>query len=128
MGDLASRLLPWARGDRAQIRLSQLVTALVGVFAVLLAARFRTVLDAILYAYAFMVSGLLVPTLGVFYLRHGDGRAATASMLAGGGFSLAAIVAGLDLPGGLDPAFYGILLSLAVYLAVAAVRPRRWAA
>ncbi len=123
VGDLISRLLPWARGDRAQMRLSQLVTALVGLLAVLLAARFRTVLDAILHAYAFMVSGLLVPTLGVFYLRRGGGRAAVASMLAGGGFSLAAIAGGLDLPAGLDPAFYGILLSAAVYLAASVAWP-----
>lgn len=123
VGDLISRLLPAARGDRAQMRLSQLVTAAVGLLAVLLAARFRTVLDAILHAYAFMVSGLLVPSLGVFYLRRGGGRAAMAAMLTGGGFSLAAIASGRELPGGLDPAAYGIGLSLAVYLVVAAVRP-----
>jgi SSS family solute:Na+ symporter len=124
VGDFISRLLPWAGSPRAQIRLSQAATALIGVLAVLLAARFRTVLDAILYAYAFMVSGLLVPTLGVFYLRQGDGRAAVASMLAGGGFSLAAIIAGWSLPGGLDAAFYGICISLVVYLAASRVWPQ----
>lgn len=125
VSDLAARLLPWARSDRSQMRLSMLVTALVGILAVLLATRFRSVLDAILYAYAFMVSGLLVPTLGVFYLRFGGGAAAISSMLAGGGFALAAILGGWNLPAGLDPACFALPLSLVVYLAAAVLERRR---
>jgi solute:Na+ symporter, SSS family len=123
VSDLAARLLPWARSDRAQMRLSMLVTAIIGILAVLLASHFRSVLDAILYAYAFMVSGLLVPTLGVFYIKRGGGAAAISSMIVGGGFSLVAILAGLDLPGGLDPACFAIPLSLVVYLGVGWVKP-----
>ena len=123
VSDLAARLLPWARSDRAQMRLSMLVTAVVGVLAVLLAASFRSVLDAILYAYAFMVSGLLVPTLGVFYLKRGGEAAAISAMLVGGGTSLVAIIGGWDLPGGLDPACFAIPLSLVVYLGVGRLWP-----
>jgi SSS family solute:Na+ symporter len=125
VGDVLARYLPWASSARAQMRLSQLVTALIGVAAVLIAARFHSVLDAILHAYTFMVSGLLVPALGVFYLRQGGGAAAMAAMLVGGGVSLGAILAGIDLPGGLDPASWGIAASLAAYFVTAAARPRR---
>jgi SSS family solute:Na+ symporter len=118
VGDLISRLLPWAAGDRAQMRLSMGVTALVGLLAVLMAANFRSVLDAILYAYAFMVSGLLVPALGVFYLKRGGAAAAISSMLVGGTTSLVLILGGFKLPAGLDSAVYAIPLSLVVYLVV----------
>lgn len=118
VGDLISRLLPWAASDKAQMRLSMLVTLVVGLLAVLLAAGLQSVLEAILYAYAFMVSGLLVPTLGVFYLRHGGGVAAITSMLVGGGTSLVLIVGGFKLPGGLDSAVYALPLSLISYLIV----------
>lgn len=119
VNDLLARLIPQARSDRAQIRLSMLVTAVVGILAVLLASRFQSVLDAILYAYAFMVSGLLVPTLGVFYLKQGGEVAAISSMLTGGCFSLTALILDWNLPWGLDPACFAIPLSLVVFLAVA---------
>jgi SSS family solute:Na+ symporter len=121
VNDLLARLIPGLQSDRAQIRLSMLVTAVVGILAVLLASRFQSVLDAILYAYAFMVSGLLVPTLGVFYLKQGGEEAAISAMLVGGSFSLAALILGWDLPWGLDPACFAIPLSLLVFLSVARV-------
>lgn len=123
VGDLISKLLPWASEDKIQIRLSQFVTGLVGLAAVLLAMRFQTVLDAILHAYAFMVSGLLVPTIGVFYSKRGDGKAAVTSMVAGGGFTLAAISFHWELPGKLDPAFFGILLAFFAFVGVALICP-----
>ena len=119
VGDLAARLFPRVRSDRAQMRLSMAVTAAVGVLAVLLASSYRSVLDAILYAYAFMVSGLLVPTLGVFYIRRGGGAAAMASMLVGGGAALTLILGGWELPLGLDAACCALPLALLTYLGVA---------
>lgn len=118
VSDLAARLLPWARSPKAQMRLSMAATAVIGILAVLLASSYQTVLDAILYAYAFMVSGLLVPTLGVFYLKRGGGAAAIGSMIAGGGSALTAILGGWDLPGGLDAAVFALPLSLVVYLVI----------
>ncbi len=125
VSDLAARLLPWASGDKAQMRLSMLVTGLVGVCAVLLATKFQSVLDAILYAYAFMVSGLLVPTLGVFYLRRGGEKAAISSMLVGGGMALVAIIGGWELPLGLDAAVFAIPVGLGVYLVVGSLEAPR---
>ncbi len=102
--------------DRTKLRASMVATGLIGAVGVLLAARFGTVLEIILHAYTFMVAGLLVPTLGVFFMKRGGGTAAVASMVAGGGTALALILGGWELPGGLEPAAPGIVVSLVVYL------------
>jgi SSS family solute:Na+ symporter len=118
VNDLLHRHLLPGLSDRGLMRLSQLATAVIGVLAVLLASRFTMVLDVILYAYAFMVSGLFAPTLAMFFWPRATGAAAFWSMLAGGGFTLTANLAGWDMPGGLDPTLFGILLSGAVLVGV----------
>ena len=111
VNDLLQRHLLPDLSDRDLMRLSQLATAVIGGLAVLLAARFTRVLDVILYAYAFMVSGLFAPTLAMFFWPRATATAAFWSMLAGGGFTLAATLAGWGMPAGLDPALFGILIS-----------------
>lgn len=108
---------------RGAMRLSQVVTLLVGLAAVLIAARFTRVLDAILFAYAFMVSGLFVPTLGAYFWPRATSAAAFWSMLAGGGLTLALELGAFPLPAplaalGLDAVCYGIVLSALVLVAV----------
>jgi SSS family solute:Na+ symporter len=109
--------------DRTLMRLSMLTTLVIGVAAVVIASRFATVLDAILYAYAFMVSGLFVPTLGAYFWKRSSSRGAFWGMLSGGTFTLSMMIAGVDTPMGLDPSFYGILLSGAVFVVVSLARP-----
>jgi SSS family solute:Na+ symporter len=130
VNDLIDRYLHRAPTARARVRLSQAVTCLIGLAAVVVASRFATVLDAILYAYAFMVSGLFVPTLGAYFWRRASSAGALAGMLGGGGLTLLLLVGVLRLPSrlealGLDPAFYGILLSLALFVGVSLARPER---
>jgi SSS family solute:Na+ symporter len=103
------------RSDRYIMRLSQWITLVVGVLAFLLASHFNSVLDIVLQAYGFMVSGLLVPTLVAYFSTKTDNHAAIASMLGGGGFTLVAIFAKLSLPYGLDPTVIGLLISAALY-------------
>ena len=116
VGDVLSPTLLKRADERTKLRASMVATGLIGVVAVLLASRFQMVLEIIMYAYTFMVAGLLVPTVGVFYLKRGDGVAALASMLAGGGTALVLIAGRWDLPWGLEPSAPGILISLLVYL------------
>jgi len=116
VSDILGRSVLKDSGDRAQLRASVIVTGIIGLVAVFLASRFQTVLDIILHAYTFMVAGLLVPTIGVFYLKRGNARAAMGSMISGGSFALLLILGGWELPGGLEPAAPGIGLSLVVYL------------
>jgi solute:Na+ symporter, SSS family len=56
------------RKESSQIRFSQLFTLLLGCLALWLALQMTNVLSLMLYSYAFMVSGLLVPILfGLVY-------------------------------------------------------------
>jgi SSS family solute:Na+ symporter len=105
--------------------LSQGVTLMVGVSALLLASAFDTVLDLILHAYAFMVSGLLVPTLGAYFWKRSRPEAALVSMLGGGGLTLYLTFAEQQLPWGLDPSLFGIGLSLALFVGVSVVCHQR---
>ncbi|MEJ2561137.1 MAG: hypothetical protein P8Z42_00480 [Anaerolineales bacterium] len=58
----------------AVIQLGLLIV--VGVFAILLASSMQNVLQLMLYSYAFMVSGLLIPVLGILYFKRKDPGAA----------------------------------------------------
>ena len=110
---------------RAGVRGSQRATLVIGVLAVALASRFDGVLDAILGVYSFMVAGLFVPTLGVFFSRRATSATALASMISGGGVALAGRFAGVDLPWGLDISLAAILVSAAVFLVMIRWRPGR---
>ncbi|HCM76839.1 MAG TPA: sodium:solute symporter [Cytophagales bacterium] len=116
--DIIVRLFKRKLSDKAIIRLSQVITLLVGVLALLLASTFQSVLDIVLQAYGFMVSGLLVPTLVAYFSLKRDATAATVSMIGGGGFTLACIFAKVNLPLGLDPTVYGLILSAILYYVV----------
>lgn len=66
------------------LRLSQLVTLLVGILALWLASMMTNVLDLMLYSYAFMVSGLFVPIIGALFWKRRSSTGAFWAMLAGG--------------------------------------------
>jgi SSS family solute:Na+ symporter len=75
-------------------------------------------LDAILHAYSFMVSGLLVPTLGAYFLKRNSSSAAFWSMLTGGSTTLVMKIFHLNLPFGLDQTLAGILVSALVFFVI----------
>jgi SSS family solute:Na+ symporter len=110
---------------RGFMLLSQGVTLAVGVLALVLASTFDSVLDLILHAYAFMVSGLLVPTLAAYFWRGSRPEAALASMLGGGGLTLYLTFTEKSLPWGLDPSLFGITLSLVLFVGVSFVCHRK---
>ncbi len=111
--------------DRAFMRLSQVVTLVVGVLALLLATTFDTVLGLILNAYAFMVSGLLIPTLGAYFWKGSRPTAALVSMLGGGGLTLFLTFA-LEKPAwGLEPSLFGIAVSLILFVGVSLLPERK---
>jgi SSS family solute:Na+ symporter len=70
--------------DKKELRLSQLVTLIVGVVALLLASVMENVLSLMLYSYAFMVSGLFVPILGGLFWKKSNNNAAFSAMIGGG--------------------------------------------
>jgi len=93
------------------IRLSQIITLILGTFAVLLAAKMTNVLDLMLYSYAFMVSGLFIPVIGALYLKNRAPMAAFVSMILGGGTTIVLIILETPLPLDLDPNIFGISIS-----------------
>jgi SSS family solute:Na+ symporter len=120
--DLIQRYRRTPLTGRRLMRLSQAATLGLGLLALLFAAQFRTVLDAIMYAYGFLVSGLFFPTLGAFFWRRGSSAGALAGMLAGGGLTVVLQLWNPDL-GGYDPTAFGLALSAMVYIAVSLLRP-----
>ena len=73
------------------LAISRLLTIGIGMASVALALALPKVLDTILLAYAFMVSGLFVPTLAGLLWKRASSTSALASMLAGG--SVAVVLA-----------------------------------
>jgi SSS family solute:Na+ symporter len=124
VNDILVRYGVGGKSDRSVFRLSMAATLVIGVIALLLAARFTGVLNAILYAYAFMVSGLFMPTLGAFFWPRGSSAGALSGMLCGGGLTLLLLAGAVDLPPlGLDASVYGIMVSGLVYVAVSLLSP-----
>ncbi|AWG22349.1 sodium:solute symporter [Flavobacterium faecale] len=107
---------------KKELQLSQIVTLIVGVFAILLASQMQNVLELMLYSYAFMVSGLFVPVIGALFWKKSHPIAAFWSMLSGGTTTIFLILTknqlplGIQLPQHLDANAYGITVSLLVFV------------
>jgi solute:Na+ symporter, SSS family len=128
VGDILMRGSLRHVSDKTVLRASQIVTLFVGVIAIVVASRFERVLDAALHAYSFMVAGLLVPTLGLFYWRRSSRVGALASMLLGGFVTLCLQSGWFLLPSaiarvGLDPSFYGLGLASLVFVVLSLLFP-----
>jgi SSS family solute:Na+ symporter len=104
------------------VRNSQLVTLIIGVLAVILATKMHNVLELMLYSYAFMVSGLLVPVIGMLVLKNPSSLAAMISMVLGGSTTLILIISELKLPYGLDANFFGITIAAISFIIVHSIR------
>lgn len=120
VGDIVQRSRFKLKSHKGVVRLSQGVTLVIGVTAILIATTFATVLDAILHAYSFLVAGLFIPTLGAYFWKGATSTGAFWAMVLGGGLTLILLVGRWDLPWGLDPSFWGILVSGVVFFPVSA--------
>ncbi|MFD2203960.1 sodium:solute symporter family protein [Shivajiella indica] len=104
--------------ENSQIRYSQAFTLLLGILALWIALQMTNVLSLMLYSYAFMVSGLLIPILFGLFTNMKTPWAAVTSMITGGAVTASLGWLEVDLFLDLDPNFFGILTSLAMYLLV----------
>lgn len=105
------------------LRFSQITTLLIGILALLIATTMTSVLDLMLYSYAFMVSGLFVPIVGALYWKKSSSVGAIAAMLVGGGTTLYLQIFVKQLPYSLDPNVFGITASLIAFIAVSLAVP-----
>jgi len=104
--------------SRSFLKYSQVVTLIIGTFALILAYSMENVLDLMLYSYAFMVSGLFVPVVGALYWRRSTPEAAIAAMIIGGGTTIGLQIGVESLPLDLDPNVFGISASALAFIIV----------
>ncbi len=117
-GNLMTDILGRFKKTSENMLLTQLFTFLIGVLAILIALQMKEVLQLMLYSYAFMVSGLLIPVLMMLLHGRPNAQAALASMIMGGTTTLLLIALKVPLPYELDANFVGISLSLLTYISV----------
>jgi len=102
----------------SNIKFSQIITLLIGAASILLATVMTSVLDLMLYSYAFMVSGLFIPVLGMLFVKNPSPKAAMIAMIAGGGSTLVLIISDVNIPYQLDANVIGITISLVSFAIV----------
>ncbi len=85
VGDFLHRYVYTGASHRKMIRLSHVVTLILGLAAVYYALRLETVIEGVFDAYGFLVAGLFVPTLGAFFWKRSTSLGALLGMLVGGG-------------------------------------------
>ncbi|MCO6149187.1 sodium:solute symporter [Flavobacterium sp. NRK1] len=119
-GNFTTDILEYFKGTRkfGHIKYSQVITLIIGALAIVLATNMQNVLELMLYSYAFMVSGLLVPVLGTLILKKPSAKAALTAMVTGGLTTLILIISQIELPLGLDANFFGISVSLVSFILV----------
>jgi SSS family solute:Na+ symporter len=122
--DIIGKFKNFDLGEKKTLNYSKVLTLFIGVLAVLLAMKMTMVLDLMLYSYAIMVSGLLVPVLALLVQKRPDSLAALVSMVAGGGTTLSLTIINIELPLGLAPNLFGITAAFASYITIYAMRSR----
>ena len=73
------------------------------------------VLEIMLYSYAIMVSGLLIPVLALLVFKKPNTIAALSAMIAGGTTTIVLSFFESDLPYGLASNIFGIFMALLFY-------------
>jgi len=126
-GNLTTDILGFFKKNKTLngVRNSQIVTLLIGVIAVLLATHMQNVLELMLYSYSFMVSGLLVPVVGMLVLKNPSSLAAIVSMVLGGSTTLILIILEMELPVNFDPNFFGICIAIVSFVVVQSIQKRK---
>jgi SSS family solute:Na+ symporter len=123
--DILRRFVKLPEGQKATLVVSQIITLVIGVLALMLAWQMQNVLELMLYSYAFMVSGLFIPVLGAFFWKRGRTIAAFWAMLVGGGTTLTLTILSVELPFKLDPNIFGITASLVLFVVLSFLFPGR---
>jgi len=117
-GNFVTDILGLKELNKRTIRISQIITFFVGGAAIVIATSMQSVLDLMLLSYSFMVSGLLIPVLGILMSKKRKPVAALFSMIVGGFSTLLLTFLEVGIPYGFDPILIGISLSLIVYLSI----------
>jgi solute:Na+ symporter, SSS family len=120
---VANDLYPRVRAVRNRVLVNRVFTLLIGAGVIALALALNNVVGALTVAYDLLTGALFVPVVAAFFWRGGTGRAAAVSIVVS---SVVTVV--LMATRGLysnDPIIFGLLTSLAVFVAVSLVTRRR---
>jgi SSS family solute:Na+ symporter len=123
--DIIDRFFSISKDEKRFLKISQWLTLLLGIFALVLASFMQNVLQLMLYSYAFMVSGLFVPVIGAFVWKKSSSVAAFWSMLLGGTTTIVLIALGIQLPLKLDANIFGIAASAISFIILTNIYPRK---
>ncbi len=104
--------------SKNSLKLSQILTLVVGIAALLLALKMTSVLELMLHSYSFMVSGMFIPVLAALFSKKPNSTAALTSMIVGGGTTLSLIISDWQLPLELDANLFGISAAFVSYLLI----------
>lgn len=115
--DVFGKLLK-QKSHQSVLKYSQLFTFLIGAFAIVLAMSMENVLELMLLSYSFMVSGLLVPILGLLFWKRVSSKAAIAAMILGGGTTVSLELFKVALPFNINANLFGILAALVVFIII----------
>ncbi|WP_369213739.1 sodium:solute symporter [Streptomyces flavofungini] len=125
--DIWSRLRGAVRADAGdgphdEVKGNRAFILVMGLAVILIAIALNDVVEALTVAYNLLVGGLLVPILGGLLWRRGTAAGALAAVVAGG-LSVIGLMWGYGILAN-EPVYYGLLISLAVYVVVSlATRP-----
>ncbi|MFH8236725.1 sodium:solute symporter [Streptomyces sp. NPDC018321] len=127
--DIWSRLRGAVRGPEGggadghdEVKGNRAFILAMGVAVILISIALNDVVEALTVAYNLLVGGLLVPILGGLLWKRGTAPGALAAV-AVGGLAVVGLMAGYGILAN-EPVYYGLLASLAAYVAVSlATRP-----
>lgn len=123
--DIIGKFTGFDPNGKRFVRISQIVTLIIGVLALMLAAAMENVLDLMLDSYAFMVSGLFVPVIGALYWDKSTPAGAMTAMITGGATTLTLRYLSIGLPYNLDPNVFGITASAIFFIVVSLITRKR---
>ena len=121
VNDIYQKYINPGASDNRVLHISRITTIVIGASSIIIAMAVPKVLDSILLAYSFMVSGLFVPTLAGLLWKRVSSIAAFLSML-GGGFS--ALL--LNVVPSINPLDEPILVALPLSAAILVLATIAW--
>jgi SSS family solute:Na+ symporter len=126
--DVYSRFINRSASDSKKLAISRIIVVVLGIFAVLQATTFQSILGASLYAYTIYGASLTPVVLAVFFWKRATAAGAIASIGFGTVVTIIWNVAGS--PYGLDAIYPALVVSLIALIGISLLTPappkERW--
>jgi SSS family solute:Na+ symporter len=116
--DIIEKIVPGKLSQKRVLAYSKLLTLAIGILALGIALEMTEVLTLMLYSYAIMVSGLLIPVLAILIYKKPNTTAAFWAMITGGSITIILSAIDLNLPYELAANVFGISAATIIYLII----------